>query len=276
MRALSVWLVAVMLFVVVVPAQAKVKDWLALAIGVGLVLATDGDCHGSQPVLPVIEPEPLYAAPCRIPGLLIKNVYDQRTQMVAAGVLSAAGWDVIDERARQAIIEENRRFGSAAPVAPASWIGQVYVTFSQASEQEYRQFHNGHGWSTSSGSSSRGIKCVAQLSVANGTRSFNGQGVGYSWSRSNWSNWDTRCFGQGGRTFVPQDRDYALLAAMISASNQVTRQAAYVVKPVQQVAPTTLPAYVPPTTSLYCNGCGAQISVPVGAKFCPLCSKALH
>ena len=272
MRALSVWLIVVMLITVAVaiPAQAKTKDWLALAIGVGLVLATDGDCHSNQSV-PVFAPEPLYIAPCRIPGLLIKNNYDQRIQMVTAGVLSAAGWDIIDERARQAIIEENRRFGSAVPVVPASWIGTVYTTFTNASEQEYQQYHNGRGWSSSNGSSSRGIKCTVQLSVANGgTHSFNGQGVGYSWSRSEWFSWSTQRYGQSGGSFVPQDRDYAMLAAMTSASNQVTRQAASVIRP------TALPAYVPPATNLHCNSCGAEIIVQPGAKFCPLCSKELQ
>lgn len=272
MRAIAI----VVLFCIVtsflvtpVPAHAERRgggNWKEAAIALGLVwllgeLAPNSQQPTSTPPVSPPAAESLRQAPQPEGGLLIKQVSGPaNTSWVAEEVLKAAGWSMINDQARRAAAEENQRHGGNNEVAAASWFVFIRAEFSQASEYEQSEYNRYRYGSSSSSSSARGTKCTVYLTVANGgTTSYSASGVGFSWSRYERFNWNSCRWGNSSSSYTPQDRDWALLSAMVAASNGITRQ--------------TCPIVAPDVQAHYCPGCGK--ATPQGANFCPFCGSRL-
>jgi hypothetical protein len=268
MRALTV------LFIIIsfLPAEARAdKIWKEVAQAVSDVLVAGAADVRYQPAPACIpEREALRRAPRPLGTVLISHVSGpQSTAWLVGEVLKAAGWLVIYDDDRRAAEAEQRRYGGNAQIEAVKYFCSVRTEFRNGREYDQSQ----RGRHTSSGAGGRERLCTVYLRVATGTGlTYTATGVGSSWSRYERFSWHSCNWGTSSRDYTPNDDDWALLAAMVAASNEIIRQA---------VAPASygIPRDQAPTASVqngqvrYCPACGK--STPQGANFCPSCGSRL-
>jgi len=276
MRAIAiVVLLTILTSCVSAPAEAKGRggtDWKEALLAVGLVwalgeLTGDAGCRQTPaPTSPA--PEPLQRAPRPLGTVLITQVSGpSSTSWVTGQVLKAAGWSVVYDQDRRAAEAEQRRYGGTTQIAPVQYFCSVRTEFRNGREYDRSQY----GQCRSSANGGRERLCTVWLRVATGTGlTYTATGAGSSWSRYERFDWRSCGWGSSDRYYTPNDDDWALLSAMVSACNGVTRQA---VPPASYGTPT------PPTTAPrdgqahFCPACGK--STPQGANFCPFCGTKL-
>jgi hypothetical protein len=279
MRVIAiVVLLTILTSFVVLPAPAYAKgrggtDWKEALVALGLVwalgeLSDDAGCR-QAPAPTSSAPEPLQRAPRPLGILLITQVDGpSSTAWVTGEVLKAAGWQVVYDDDRRMAEEEQRRYGGNAQIPPARYFASVRTEFRNG--REYDRASSGHY--SSSGSGGREVLCTVYLRVADGAGvTFTGSGRGSSWSR--YERFDWRSCGWGSdHYYTPNDDDWALLSAMVSACNGITRQA---VPPASYGTPTPTTTTTAPQDGQahFCAACGK--STPQGANFCPYCGVEL-
>jgi hypothetical protein len=241
-----------------------------VALGAAYYLSQNApECRQPVPTTPA--PEPLRRAPRPLGTVLVSRVSgSSNATFVVADVLEAAGWSVLFEEDRRALEAEQRRYGGGAPGAQVRYFATVRSEFSSGREYDRSQ----SGRYSSSGDGGREVLCTVYLRVADGAGvTFSGAGRGSSWSRYDRSSWRSRGWSSSSRYYSPDDKDLALLAAMVAASNQVIAQA------VPPAAYAITPNHVGGSSSSqaeqvhFCPGCGKH--APQGANFCPHCGAKL-
>jgi hypothetical protein len=275
MRAIAVVaLLTVIATLVSAPAEARKKeDWKSALIALGVAWAIGemaDDNSRQQPAQTMPAPEALTRAPRPMGTVLITQVSGpQSTAWVAGEVLKAAGWQVVYDQDRRAAEAEQRRYGGNASIAPAQYFASVRTEFRNGREYDQSQY----GRRSSSGSGGREVICTVWLRIATGTGlTYTATGTGSSWSRYERFDWRSCGWGSSRRDYTPNDDDWALLSAMVSACNGITRQA---------VPPASYGTATPPSATAvpqagqahFCPNCGKQ--TPQGANFCPFCGSRL-
>lgn len=280
MRAIAIAvLLCILTSFVVLPAPAYAKgrggtDWKEALVALGLVwalgeLTGDADCRQAPaPTSPA--PEPLQRAPRPLGTLLITQVGGpSSTAWVTGEVLKAAGWQVVYDQDRRAAEAEQRRYGGTTQIAPAQYFASVRTEFRNG--QEYDRSDRGRYSSSANGGRER--LCTVYLRIATGTGlTYTATGIGSSWSRYERFDWRSYGWGSSDRYYTPNDDDWALLSAMVSACNGITRQA---VPPASYGTPTPTTTTTVPRDGQahFCTACGK--STPQGANFCPFCGTKL-
>ena len=278
MRAIAITvLLCILTSFLVVPAHAERRggtNWKEALLAVGLVwalgeLTDDADCR--QAAVPTSSaPEPLQRAPRPLGTLLITQVDGpSSTAWVTGEVLKAAGWQVVYDDDRRMVEEEQRRYGGNAQIQPARYFATVRTEFRNGREYDRSQ----QGRYSSSESGGQEIICTVWLRIATGTGlTYTASGTGSSWSRYERFDWRSCGWGSSDRYYTPNDDDWALLSAMVSACNGITRQA---VPPASYGTPTPTTTTTAPQDGQahFCAACGK--STPQGANFCPFCGSRL-
>jgi len=269
MRALTVVLLVLTSFL---PAEVRAdKLWKEVAqVAADILIAGATDVRYQPAPACIPEREALRRSPRPLGTVLISQVSGpQSTAWVAGEVLRATGWSVIYDADRRAAEAEQRRYGGGAPIATVEYFASVRTEFRNASEYD----RSASGRHTSSGAGGRERMCTVYLRIGSGTGlTYTASGIGSSWSRYERFSWRSCNWGTSSRDYTPNDDDWAMLAAMVAASNEIIRQA---------VAPASygIPRDQAPTASVqngqvrYCPACGK--STPPGANFCPYCGAKL-
>lgn len=277
MRAIAiVVLLTILTSFVSAPAEAKGRggtDWKEALVALGLVwafgeLTDDAGCRQAPaPTSPA--PEPLQRAPRPLGTVLVTQVSGpSSTSWVTGEVLKAAGWQVVYDDDRRMAEEEQRRYGGNAQIQPARYFATVRTEFLNGREYDRSQ----QGRYSSSESGGQEVICTVRLRIATGTGlTYTASGTGSSWSRYERFDWRSCGWGSSDRYYTPNDDDWALLSAMVSACNGITRQA---VPPASYGTPTPTTTTAPQDGQThFCTACGK--STPQGANFCPFCGTKL-
>lgn len=280
MRAIAIAvLLCILTSFVVLPAPVYAKgrggtDWKEALVALGLVwalgeLTGDADCR-QTPAPTSSTPEALIRAPRPLGTLLITQVGGpSSTAWVTGEVLKAAGWQVVYDQDRRAAEAEQRRYGGTTQIAPAQYFASVRTEFRNG--QEYDRSDRGRYSSSANGGRER--LCTVYLRIATGTGlTYTATGIGSSWSRYERFDWRSCGWGSSDRYYSPNDDDWALLSAMVSACNGITRQA---VPPASYGTPTPTTTTTAPQDGQthFCPACGK--TTPQGANFCPFCGSRL-
>lgn len=270
MRALALVVLFTILtsFAIPAPARADLPPLAKAVFALGAAYLISKNAPESEPepapVFTSTPAQPLRRAPDPLGTVLIKKVSgSSNATFVVADVLGAANWSILIEEDRRALEEEQRRNGGGAPGAQVSYFVTVQASF--ASGREYDRSQSGRYSSSSEGG--REMLCTVYLRIADGAGiTYSGYGEGSSWSRYDRASWRSYGWSSSERYYSPDNRDYALMAAMVAASNRIVAQVA--------PRPAVTPNAVPPTGQLFCPACGGGTSQ--GAYFCARCGVQLR
>jgi len=253
------------------PAQADAPEWLKAVVALGAAYYISQNAPETRyPAQATPAPEPLRRAPRPLGTLLITQVDGpSSTAWVTGEVLKAAGWQVVYDDDRRMVEEEQRRYGGNAQIQPARYFATLRTEFRNGREYDHSQ----QGRYSSSESGGQEIICTVWLRIATGTGlTYTASGTGSSWGRYERFDWRSCGWGSSDRYYTPNNDDWALLSAMVSACNGITRQA---VPPSSYGTPTPTTTTTAPQDGQahFCTACGK--STPQGANFCPYCGTEL-